>query len=330
MSAHRLRRVAGATVLALLAPLVVVTLSAPAEALTQTVPVALDGTTTQVDRITRNGVASTCGSAKPFPGMAGTATTYNVTTYEYVAPSTGCLTIARSAVTCASQRNLHLAVYQKAYDPTAQQALYLGDKGSSNDTSTIGIDVVKGRTYVLVAMNALNQEACSANVTFTPADDTTPPETLITRAPGAKVRDSSAVLTFKGDPVGDASGFQCRLDSAAFTACESPLVLEGLAVGSHTVEVRAMDLFGNVDPTPAVAAFTSCDLAGATRQLGTAETAAAKAAKAVTKARKAVAKASSPRAEAKARKQLARATKKAKAATKKVATLRQGIRACAQ
>ncbi len=330
MSAHRLRRTAGAAVLALLAPLVVVTLVAPAEALTQTVPVSLDGTTTQVDRITRNGVASTCGSAKPFPGMAGNATTYNIATYEYVAPSTGCLTIARSAVTCASSSNLHLAVYQKAYDPTAPQALYLGDQGSSNDASTIGVDVVRGRTYVLVAMNALNQESCSANVTFTPADDTTPPETLMTRAPGAKVRDSSAVLTFKGDPVGDVSGFQCRLDSAAFAACESPLVLEGLLVGTHTVAVRAVDLFGNVDPTPAVATFASCDLAGATRQLGTAETAAAKAAKAVAKAKKAVAKASSPRAEAKARKQLVRATKKAKAAARKVVAIRQGMRACAE
>jgi hypothetical protein len=44
---------------------------------------------------------------------------------------------------------------------------------------------------------------------------------------------------------------ECRLDSAPWSPCTSPVRLDGLAPGSHTVRVRARDGFGNVDPTPA-------------------------------------------------------------------------------
>jgi hypothetical protein len=48
--------------------------------------------------------------------------------------------------------------------------------------------------------------------------------------------------------------FQCRLDSQAaadFGPCQSPKTYSGLGEGSHTFDVRALDLAGNADPTPA-------------------------------------------------------------------------------
>jgi len=95
-----------------------------------------------------------------------------------------------------------------------------------------------------------NVDPTPASVTWTvlPADGA-PPETTIGAAPAATTSLPAATFTFSSNEPG--STFECSLDGEAFEACLSPLLLEGLELGPHTFEVRATDLSGNVDQTPA-------------------------------------------------------------------------------
>jgi hypothetical protein len=79
------------------------------------------------------------------------------------------------------------------------------------------------------------------------------PDTLIDTSPANPTTSATAAFTFHGNDgtgVGVAS-FECKLDSGSFTACLSGQTYSGLADGSHTFQVRAIDGAGNVDATPA-------------------------------------------------------------------------------
>ena len=328
MSAHRLRRAVGATTLALVAATLVIVAPQPASAVHQVVTVPVTGSTSQPGRMLRDSAESHCGAPKVYPGVTNEASTYNYATTTFVAPTAGCLTVGLSNITCVSSGNLFLSIYSGEYHPRSQSSHYLGDQGSSGAAAPpLQVDVEKGKTYVAVLSNTASQEVCSGDVTFDLADDTTSPDTAFVRTPPAKVRDSAAVLTFTGQPAADTASLQCQVDGAAFAACTSPLELTALAIGSHTVAVRAVDGFGNADPSPAVATFLSCDLRSGTFALETATAALTAADKAVAKAKQKVAKAKTPKGRKKAKKQLRKVTKTATAARQQVTTIQQGVHA---
>jgi parallel beta-helix repeat protein len=90
---------------------------------------------------------------------------------------------------------------------------------------------------------------CLPNTTAPP--DTVPPDTTITEAPRAVTVVPSATFEFTAGPGDPHARFECALDGAPFEACAPPHVQEGLTSGPHSFAVRAIDLGGNVDPTPA-------------------------------------------------------------------------------
>ncbi len=96
-------------------------------------------------------------------------------------------------------------------------------------------------TFAVRAVGALGAiDPSPANHAWTV--DTTPPDTTLTSTAGS-------AFTFTSD---DASAtFECALDGAPFAPCTSPLSKANLSAGDHTFEVRAVDLAGNVDPSPA-------------------------------------------------------------------------------
>ena len=84
-----------------------------------------------------------------------------------------------------------------------------------------------------------------------PSSDTTPPDTTITAGPEGRTKKKSATVTFSGSDARVVASFQCRLDADQFESCSSPKTYSGLKKSFHTVEVRAVNAAGNVDPTPA-------------------------------------------------------------------------------
>lgn len=95
-------------------------------------------------------------------------------------------------------------------------------------------------------------------VDATPADwpwtvDLTAPDTTIVDAPAA-LGGAAASFTFSGSesPV----TFRCSLDGGDFAPCPAEATFEGLAEGTHELEVVAVDAAGNEDPTPAAHAWT--------------------------------------------------------------------------
>ncbi|MGH7741838.1 MAG: CARDB domain-containing protein, partial [Candidatus Eiseniibacteriota bacterium] len=94
--------------------------------------------------------------------------------------------------------------------------------------------------------------------------DGTPPETQITSGPAdaAVLGVNTATYGYTGTdnltPTANLS-YQTRLDGGAWSATTGATVtaLTGLADGTHTFDVRAVDQGGNADPTPASRGFTT-------------------------------------------------------------------------
>jgi Ca2+-binding RTX toxin-like protein len=84
--------------------------------------------------------------------------------------------------------------------------------------------------------------------------DETAPDTTITFQPPTRTSNRTVSVAFVSSEPG--SSFECSLDGAQFSPCASPLALSGLAVRAHTFEVRATDVAGNRDVSPAVARWT--------------------------------------------------------------------------
>ena len=81
-----------------------------------------------------------------------------------------------------------------------------------------------------------------------------PGTTFGEEVPSGTIGSDNVTIVFEPSPGN--TDTECRLNGAAFSACTSPQEYTGLSNGTHTFRVRAVDLFGNVDPTPAKTTWT--------------------------------------------------------------------------
>ena len=111
------------------------------------------------------------------------------------------------------------------------------------------------------------------------------PETSITSGPAGRTSARTASFEFASSEPG--STFQCRLDAGPWEGCASPRSYPGLPPGEHRFEVRAVDDLGDVDPTPAIWAWTvEADAApGDPRTAGAARIVASRRGRTVSRAR---------------------------------------------
>jgi hypothetical protein len=115
-----------------------------------TKPPELLGVTTatgsQVNRITRNGVISACGTAKAFPGAITGSHTFD--SYTFTACRAFCMTTGLNAG--AAGVNLFESAYSPSYDPNIIGTDYAGDGGLSTNIQSFGISTTAGTPYTIV------------------------------------------------------------------------------------------------------------------------------------------------------------------------------------
>jgi hypothetical protein len=104
-------------------------------------------------------------------------------------------------------------------------------------------------TFEVRAIDAVgNIDASPASYGW--AMETLAPDTSITSSPSNPTNSTSASFGFTSTET--SATFKCRIDSGAYSDCTSPNAYSGLAAGTHTFAVYAIDPAGNADSTPSI------------------------------------------------------------------------------
>lgn len=155
-----------------------------------------------------------------------------------------------SGWTCSQQVRTVTCVRSDQLNPAqTAPALSLGLRPSRSNAPSVDI------TYVV--STAGDENASNDSPTRT-EEVRYNPDTTITSAPSGTTTSKTASIAFESDD--NTATFECKVDSGAFAACTSPFEVSGLIIGSHTVQVRAVNGFGLADLSPAEATWEVQDV----------------------------------------------------------------------
>lgn len=164
----------------------------------------------------------------------------------------------------ANQYQLQVEVQPNAsaFTNTATCTSPLTNSGTETSTGSCGA-LIDGISYKWQYRLLDSLGATTAWTSFGGSDpdftvDATAPNTTITANPPLLTNSASASFSFIGsDPGGSGvASLQCQIDGSGYSTCTSPRNYSGLGDGSHTFEVRAVDVAGNTDATPASYTWT--------------------------------------------------------------------------
>jgi hypothetical protein len=120
---------------------------------------------------------------------------------------------------------------------------------ANNGTGSIGHANLDGS---LVEPSFIPEARAPIGIVVDAGVDTAPPNTRIIHRPPHKNTVRHVKFRFRAS---ERSTFSCKLDRRKWRRCESPRRVRHLDPGKHVFKVRATDIAGNVDPTPARAKF---------------------------------------------------------------------------
>jgi large repetitive protein len=115
--------------------------------------------------------------------------------------------------------------YQTCTDPVTWRGLHDG-----------------ARTFTVRARDAAGNRGPATSHGWT-IDTVAPPKPTLTQKPPSLSASSSATFAFADREAG--ASFECALDNGALAVCTTPKAYGGLANGTHTFAVRALDAAGN-------------------------------------------------------------------------------------
>lgn len=119
--------------------------------------------------------------------------------------------------------------------------------------SSYSFTITKADGTYPVSINQTDGVLTSVSVSITWTKDTAEPNTTLSSTPPGTNYSNLAEFVFSAN---ETSTFECSLDAAAYSTCVSPLAYDLLTNTSHTLNVRAIDIAGNVESTPATYTWT--------------------------------------------------------------------------
>jgi hypothetical protein len=156
--------------------------------------------------------------------------------------STGCAT-SFAAPTAAGVATILFGINPQASGSDVRQAIIDGARAVPDWS---GRSVSGGIIDAAGAVDALQGNPPSGN-------DTTAPETKITKGPNGLVHGHKVKIKFKSDD--PTATFACKLDSGQYRSCTSPAKFKHLDSGKHKVRISSTDPAGNTDQSPAKFVF---------------------------------------------------------------------------